>query len=134
MTKPMPVSYTHLTFWEGIDLPGKSLTAVIMIRLPFNPPNIPLVEARLEELNKEGKNGFYSYSLPQAILRFRQGYGRLIRTMDDCGVVIILDNRLVNKRYGKLFIRSLPSQKYSTGSTSVIAQRVQEWFKELNIK
>lgn len=131
---PKAIVFGTNTFWEGIDLPGKSLTAVIMIRLPFNPPNNPLVEARLEELNKEGKNGFYSYSLPQAILRFRQGYGRLIRTMDDCGVVIILDNRLVNKRYGKLFIRSLPSQKYSTGSTSVIAQRVQEWFKELNIK
>jgi len=122
------------TFWEGIDLPGDSLTAVIMMRLPFAPPNLPLVEARLEELKKEGKDGFYHYSLPQAVLRFRQGYGRLIRTIDDCGVVIVLDNRVISKRYGKLFIRSLPCQKYLAGNTDFIVENVRQWFRSLNIK
>ena len=121
-------------FWEGIDLPGRSLTALIIVRLPFNPPNLPLVEARTERLKQEGKNGFYHYSLPQAVLKFRQGYGRLIRTMDDCGVVVVLDNRLVNKNYGRTFIHSLPNFRYFAGNTKDVAARIEQWFNELQIK
>lgn len=121
-------------FWEGIDLPGRSLTALVIVRLPFNPPNLPLVEARSEELQKEGKNGFYHYSLPQAVLKFKQGYGRLIRTMDDCGVVVVLDNRLVSKNYGRTFLNSLPNYRHFAGSTKDLTRRIEEWFYDLKIK
>lgn len=131
---PKAVVFGTNTFWEGIDLPGESLTAVVIVRLPFAPPNLPLAEARMEELKKEGKDGFLHYSLPQAVLRFRQGYGRLIRTIDDCGVVIVLDNRVVTKRYGKIFIKSLPSHKYLAGDTNFVAGRVRQWFREFEIK
>jgi len=131
---PRAVVFGTNAFWEGIDLPGESLTAVIMVRLPFAPPNLPLVEARMEEFKKEGKDGFYHYSLPQAVLRFRQGYGRLIRTIDDCGVVMVLDSRVLTKRYGKLFIHSLPSHKYLAGNTKFVADNVLQWFTSLKIK
>jgi len=121
-------------FWEGIDLPGQSLTTLVIVRLPFYPPSLPLVEARMEELKKTGKNGFYHYSLPQAVLKFRQGYGRLIRTMNDCGVVVVLDNRLVNKSYGKTFINSLPNFRYYAGDTAAVTERIEQWFDELEIK
>lgn len=122
------------TFWEGIDLPGSSLTAVIMVKLPFQPPTLPLVEARIERLKAEGKDGFSHYSLPLAVLRFKQGYGRLIRTSSDCGVVVVLDSRVVNKRYGKTFIKSLPHESFYSGSTSQVTQKIQDWFARLKIK
>lgn len=117
------------TFWEGIDLPGDALKSLIIVKLPFTPPTIPLTEARLEELAKEGKNGFIHYSLPQAVLRFRQGYGRLIRTINDCGIVIVLDNRLANKRYGKVFINSLPNNKYFAGDMHSLVERIVGWYR-----
>lgn len=120
------------TFWEGIDLPGSFLTSVIMVRLPFWPPNHPLVEARLEAMHTQGKDGFFHYSLPQAVLRFRQGYGRLIRTIDDWGVVVVLDNRLLKKRYGQVFLQSLPQQNYQVGSTQDIVDKISNWFKNWN--
>ncbi|HHY06902.1 MAG TPA: DEAD/DEAH box helicase family protein [Clostridia bacterium] len=129
---PAAIVFGANTFWEGIDLPGSSLTAVLMIRLPFWPPHHPLVEARVEAMEQEGKNGFFNYSLPQAVLRFRQGYGRLIRTIDDWGVVIVLDNRLLKKRYGKVFLRSLPQQNYLAGSTEQIIVKINNWFKNWN--
>lgn len=122
------------TFWEGIDLPGRALTSLIIVRLPFNPPHLPIVEARLEELKKEGKDGFSHYSLPQAVIRFRQGYGRLIRTLDDCGVAVVLDNRLVKKAYGKTFINSLPEQKLYVGNTGGVAEQIRLWFDHLKLK
>lgn len=117
------------TFWEGIDLPGDSLKSLIIVRLPFVPPTLPLTEARLEELAKEGKNGFAHYSLPQAVLRFRQGYGRLIRTINDCGIVIVLDQRLTTKRYGTVFINSLPNKKYFAGDMGALVERIVGWYK-----
>ena len=120
------------TFWEGIDLPGDFLTAVIIVKLPFWPPNLPLVEARVEAIQKEGKDGFYNYSLPQAVLRFRQGYGRLIRSVNDWGVVVILDNRLVKKRYGKVFLKSLPQNNYIIGDTNKIVENILNWFKKFS--
>jgi ATP-dependent DNA helicase DinG len=126
---PAAIVFGANTFWEGINLPGSSLTSVVMVRLPFWPPNMPMVEARIEALQKEGKDGFYHYSLPQAVLRFRQGYGRLIRTINDCGVVAVLDNRLLKKQYGKVFLNSLPQQKYISGNTQKIVENIKEWLK-----
>jgi ATP-dependent DNA helicase DinG len=126
---PQAVVFGANAFWEGIDLPGAALTSVIMVKLPFAPPNLPLVEARVEALTHEGKDGFYGYSLPQAVLRFRQGYGRLIRTVEDWGVIVVLDNRIVKKRYGKKFINSLPQQKYYAGDTGFVVEQVRKWFK-----
>jgi ATP-dependent DNA helicase DinG len=128
---PQAVAFGASTFWEGIDLPGDTLKSLIIVRLPFVPPTIPLVEARLEGLEKEGKNAFLNYSLPQAVLRFRQGYGRLIRTIDDSGVVIILDRRLITKRYGRTFINSLPNQKYYAGDMATLVERVVDWHKRV---
>lgn len=127
---PSAIVFGANTYWEGIDLPGSFLTSVVMIRLPFWPPSMPTVEARIEAMAKEGKNGFYHYSLPQAVLRFRQGYGRLIRTINDWGVVVVMDNRLLKKRYGKVFLNSLPQQSYVCGNTEEIVEKIKEWLKE----
>lgn len=97
------------SFWEGIDLPGDELKHVIIVRLPFSPPDEPLLAAQLEQAKEQGKNPFMDVSLPQAIIRFKQGFGRLIRTQHDKGCVFIFDRRITTTRYGSLFIKSLPN-------------------------
>ncbi|WP_366921876.1 hypothetical protein MFMK1_002294 [Metallumcola ferriviriculae] len=96
------------SFWEGVDIQGDNLRCVIMMRLPFLPPTDPSVAARLEQLEEQQKNSFYHLSLPLAILRFKQGIGRLIRSKRDRGVAVILDSRIISKRYGSYFFSSLP--------------------------
>lgn len=96
------------SFWEGVDVAGEALRSVIIVKLPFKVPSEPIIQARTELLAKEGKDPFLEYSLPQAIVKFKQGFGRLIRSKKDRGAVVILDTRLLNKAYGKLFLASLP--------------------------
>jgi ATP-dependent DNA helicase DinG len=96
------------SFWMGVDVPGEALEHVIITRLPFAFPNHPLIEARLEGIAARGGNSFMEYTLPEAILKFKQGAGRLIRTREDRGIVTILDARIVRKNYGRAFISSLP--------------------------
>jgi ATP-dependent DNA helicase DinG len=99
------------SFWMGVDVPGEALEHVIITRLPFAVPSHPLMEARLEDIQRQGGNPFLAFSLPEAILKFRQGVGRLIRTVNDTGIVSILDSRILTKPYGKLFLASLPSRR-----------------------
>lgn len=96
------------SFWMGVDVPGKSLRNVIIIKLPFNVPDHPITEAKIENIEKRGGNPFTEFSLPGAILKFKQGIGRLIRNKTDKGIVVILDSRVITKTYGKYFLNSLP--------------------------
>ncbi|MEX0999957.1 MAG: helicase C-terminal domain-containing protein [Thermodesulfobacteriota bacterium] len=96
------------SFWEGVDVPGDALKLVIITRLPFRVPTEPIIEARVEYMENQGLNSFTDYSVPVAVLKFKQGFGRLIRTKTDKGVVLVLDKRLISKFYGKFFLNSLP--------------------------
>jgi ATP-dependent DNA helicase DinG len=98
---------TH-SFWQGIDLPGDLLRGVIMMRLPFSVPDSPVIEAKMERLAAQGKNPFLSFQVPDAVIRFRQGFGRLIRSGSDRGIVAVMDPRIVTKPYGRYFISSVP--------------------------
>ena len=107
-TTPRSVLFGTDSFWMGVDVPGDALTNVIITRLPFAVPDHPLTESKLELIQARGGDAFTEYSLPEAILKFRQGVGRLIRTKNDTGIVVILDNRIVTKTYGRAFLKALP--------------------------
>jgi len=107
-TTPRSVLFGTDSFWMGVDVPGEALSNVIITRLPFAVPDHPLTEAKLELIQARGGDAFTEYSLPEAILKFRQGVGRLIRTKSDNGIIVILDNRVVTKTYGRAFLKALP--------------------------
>lgn len=105
---PNSALFGAASFWQGVDVPGDTLRNVIITRLPFDPPDRPLAEARAERLKEQGKDPFREDSLPRAVIRFKQGFGRLVRSASDSGRVVVLDPRLATARYGSLFIKAMP--------------------------
>ncbi len=118
------------SFWEGIDVKGEALEMLILYKLPFMVPSEPTVEAYNEKLEKHGKNPFMYYSLPMAILHFKQGFGRLIRNKTDKGIVIVLDSRIVKKQYGRYFIEDMPRKPTIVSSEIEMIDLTNNWFRE----
>lgn len=121
------------SFWEGVDVPGRALRALVLCKLPFKVPTEPLTAARLERLAEQGEDGFWSYLLPQAALKLKQGFGRLIRSRQDVGVVVLLDRRAVVKRYGPLLLESLPPAERVSGSWAAVRTRCEDFFAQFGI-
>ncbi|QKY69188.1 ATP-dependent DNA helicase DinG [Lentibacillus sp. CBA3610] len=116
------------SFWEGVDIPGQDLSCLMIVRLPFQPPNHPVYEARSNAFKHEGKNAFFELALPNAVIRFKQGFGRLIRSGSDRGIVFVCDTRIKKARYGKYFTESIPSVPITHESTQTIMEKAEEWF------
>ncbi|MFE5317215.1 ATP-dependent DNA helicase DinG [Paenibacillus sp. NPDC056579] len=129
-SSPASVLLGTSSFWEGVDIPGDALTCLAIVRLPFQPPNHPLVEAKTEKLKKLNQNAFMKLSVPQAVIRFKQGFGRLVRTANDKGIVIIYDTRVIDTTYGKYFLYSLPGPKIEHMPTNQLVPRIKQWMGE----
>jgi ATP-dependent DNA helicase DinG len=117
------------SFWEGVDVPGEALRMVIITRLPFRVPTDPIIEARVEHMENEGINSFLEYTVPTAVLKFKQGFGRLIRTRTDRGAVLVLDKRIVSKNYGRYFLDSLPDCRKIIGKTEDVIGELESFFE-----
>ncbi len=117
------------SFWEGVDVPGESLELLLITKLPFDVPTEPLIQAKIEKIKREGGNPFFDYTIPEAVIKFRQGFGRLIRSKTDYGAVIILDNRVIKKMYGRHFLNSLPVQSKIFPSLEELIAALKRWFE-----
>jgi ATP-dependent DNA helicase DinG len=122
---PGAVLFATASFWQGVDVQGPQLSAVIIDRLPFAVPTDPVVRARIQALQEDGHNAFTEYQIPEAIISLKQGFGRLIRARSDRGILAILDNRILRKQYGRLFLESLPPYRVTSD-----LQEVRRFFSE----
>lgn len=127
---PRAVLFGTDSFWEGVDVPGEALSLVVLVKLPFQVPTEPVLAARLEQIAAAGRRPFAELTLPQAVLKLRQGFGRLIRTRTDRGAVLILDRRISQKEYGRVFLRSLPRCAVTRGPYVRVAAEVLRWLQK----
>jgi len=111
---PNAVLFATSSFWQGVDVQGEQLSCVIIDRLPFAVPTDPVVAARVKSIDAEGGNAFFQYQVPAAVITLKQGFGRLIRSLHDRGLLVLLDNRILKKQYGRVFVESLPNYKKTT--------------------
>lgn len=123
------VLFGSQSFWEGVDVSGEALSCVVIARLPFAQVGDPVVEARAEKIDREGGSSFRDYALPEAVIKFRQGFGRLIRSKRDSGVVVVTDPRLVTKNYGAVFRKSIPASVHTVVDLNELIDRVVEFFE-----
>lgn len=121
------------SFWEGVDVPGRALRALILAKLPFKVPSEPLTAARLERVAERGMDGFTHYLVPQAALKLKQGFGRLIRTRADVGAVVLLDRRVITKRYGRMILAGLPPAARAVGPWDEVRRACEEFFARQGI-
>lgn len=128
--KDRSVLFATDSFWEGVDVAGEALRCVIIVKLPFKVPTEPIIQARTEAISAEGGNAFMEYSVPHAIVKFKQGFGRLIRNKRDRGCIVCLDNRLLNKNYGKQFLNSLPDCKHAFVESAMLHQELSEFYRK----
>ena len=117
------------SFWEGVDIPGEDLTALVIVRLPFTPPNDPIFVARNQLIKEKGGNPFTELALPEAIMRFKQGFGRLVRSKSDKGIVFIMDKRITTTGYGKNFLLSLPEVTCHVQPLEDLLKKVDMWLE-----
>jgi ATP-dependent DNA helicase DinG len=117
------------SFWEGVDVPGDPLRAIAIAKLPFKVPSEPLTSARIEAIERDGGNSFVDYLLPHAVLRLKQGFGRLIRTRTDRGAVLLLDRRVLERGYGRYFLESLPPAPLLRGPWSELRFELAEFYE-----
>ena len=128
--KEKTVVFGAQSFWEGVDVAGEALSCVVIARLPFAMRTDPIIEARSEKIEREGGSSFRDYYLPEAVIKFRQGFGRLIRTKQDRGTVIVTDPRIITKSYGAIFRHSIPSSIHSVSDVPELVSRVEEFFAQ----
>lgn len=126
--EPSSVLFATDSFWEGVDVAGDALQCVVLPRLPFRVPTEPILEARTEAIDARGGNAFMEFSVPQAVIKFRQGFGRLIRRRSDRGVVLVLDQRVATRRYGRIFLESLPGVRTVTGPRAAVLRAIDAFF------
>jgi ATP-dependent DNA helicase DinG len=123
---PHAVLFATDSFWEGVDVRGDALRCVIITRLPFRVPTEPIEQARVEAIEAAGGNAFAQHTVPQAVIKLKQGFGRLIRSRTDRGAVVVLDSRVVRKHYGQIFFDSLPPVRRIIGQRAVVYAALRE--------
>ena len=120
---PNAVLFATSSFWQGVDVQGEQLSCVIIDKIPFAVPSDPIVQARGRAIDESGGNSFFDYSVPAAVITLKQGFGRLIRSLNDRGLLVLLDNRILKMHYGKVFVSSLPPYARTTD-----LRKVEEFF------